>query len=69
MDLVCILDRRFFVIRLIAKIEKIAASDKASAELKAAVAKFIETKESTKENTAAADALVAELEKAAAAGC
>lgn len=53
----------------IAKIEKMAASDKASDELKAAAKKFIETKDSTKENTAAADALVAELEKAAAAGC
>jgi pyruvate-ferredoxin/flavodoxin oxidoreductase len=53
----------------IAKIEKLAASDKASDEFKAAAKKFIETKDSTKENTAAADALVAELEKAAAAGC
>ncbi len=53
----------------IAKIEKMAASDKASDELKAAAKKFIETKDSTKENTAAANALVAELEKAAAAGC
>ena len=53
----------------IAKVEKIAASDKASAELKAAAAKFIETKDNTKENTPATDALVAELEKAAAAGC
>ncbi|WP_039653680.1 pyruvate:ferredoxin (flavodoxin) oxidoreductase [Clostridium tyrobutyricum] len=53
----------------IAKIEKVAASDKSSDELKAAAKKFIETKDSTKENTAAADALVAELEKAAAAGC
>jgi pyruvate-ferredoxin/flavodoxin oxidoreductase len=53
----------------IAKIEKMAASDKASDELKAAAKKFIETKDSTKENTTAANALVAELEKAAAAGC
>jgi pyruvate-ferredoxin/flavodoxin oxidoreductase len=53
----------------IAKVEKMAASDKASAEFKAAVAKFVETKDSTKENTAAADALVVELEKATAAGC
>ncbi|MBV4418573.1 pyruvate:ferredoxin (flavodoxin) oxidoreductase [Clostridium tyrobutyricum] len=53
----------------IAKIEKMAASDKASDELKVAAKKFIETKDSTKENTAAANALVAELEKAAAAGC
>lgn len=52
----------------ISKIEKLADSDKASSELKAAVAGFIETKESTKENTAAAKALVTELEKAAAEG-
>ena len=53
----------------IAKIEEIAASDKASAELKAAAAKFIETKDCTQCNSQYADALVAELEKAAAAGC
>ncbi|MBP2033236.1 pyruvate-ferredoxin/flavodoxin oxidoreductase [Clostridium algifaecis] len=53
----------------IAKVEKIAASDKASAEVKAAAKKFIETKDSTTENTAAADALIAQLEKSAAAGC
>ena len=46
-----------------------AESDKASAELKAAFAKFEETKDDTKTNTPATDALVAELEKAAAAGC
>ncbi len=49
------------------KIEKLAASDKASSELKAAAAKFMETKESTKENAAAAKALITELEKASAA--
>ena len=53
----------------IAKIEKMAASDKASAEFKAAAAKFLETKDSTKDNTPAAQALIAELEKAAKAGC
>lgn len=53
----------------IAKIEKIAASEKAPEELKAAVAKFLETKDNTVENTAPAKALAAELEKAAAAGC
>ena len=53
----------------IEKIKEIAASDKASAELKAAVAKYLETKDDTKANTPATDALVAELEKAAAAGC
>ena len=46
-----------------------AESDKASAELKAAFAKFEETKDDTKANTPATDALVAELEKAAVAGC
>ena len=46
-----------------------AESDKASAELKAAFAKFEETKDDTKANTPATDALVAELEKAATAGC
>lgn len=55
--------------QVIAKVEKLAADDKASAEFKAAAAKFIETKENTKENTPASEALVAELEKAAAAGC
>ena len=46
-----------------------AESDKASAELKAAFAKFEETVNDTKANTPATVALVAELEKAAAAGC
>jgi len=55
--------------QVIAKVEKLAADDKASAEFKAAAAKFIATKENTKENTPASEALVAELEKAAAAGC
>ena len=53
----------------IASAEKSASSDKASAELKAAFDKFIETKDDTRANAAATDALVAELEKAAAAGC
>ncbi len=53
----------------IAMIEKLVASDKASDELKAAIAKFIETKDMTRENTPATKALVVELEKAAAAGC
>ena len=47
----------------IAKIEKLVVSETATAELKAAAAKFLETKESTKDNTAAADALVVELSK------
>ena len=55
--------------RAIAKLEQIAASDKASEELKAAIAKFMETKDNTRENTPATEALVVELEKAAAAGC
>jgi len=55
--------------QLIVRLEKIAASDKASDELKASIAKFIETKDSTKENTPATDSLIAELEKAAKAGC
>ncbi len=46
-----------------------AESDKASAELKAAFANFMDTVNDTKANTPATDALVAELEKAAAAGC
>ena len=46
-----------------------AESDKASAELKAAFATFMDTVNDTKANTPATEALVAELEKAAAAGC
>ncbi|SCP99106.1 pyruvate:ferredoxin (flavodoxin) oxidoreductase [Anaerobium acetethylicum] len=53
----------------IAKLEKMAASEEAPAELKAAIAKFMETKDITRENAAAADAVVAELEKGEAAGC
>ena len=53
----------------IEKIKEIAASDKASAEFKAAADKYIETKDDTKANAPATDALVSELEKAAAAGC
>ena len=53
----------------IASAKKCAESDKASAELKATFDKFEETKNDTKANTPATEALVAELEKAAAAGC
>ena len=53
----------------IASAKKCAESDKASAELKVAFDKFEETKNDTKANTPATEALVAELEKAAAAGC
>ncbi|MBU5333796.1 pyruvate:ferredoxin (flavodoxin) oxidoreductase [Anaerocolumna aminovalerica] len=55
--------------QVIAKLEKVAASEQASTELKAAIAKFMETKDNTTENTPATDVLVAEIEKAAAAGC
>ena len=51
------------------KVKELAASDKVSAELKAAVDKYFETKDNTKANTAATKAMVAEIEKAAAAGC
>ena len=53
----------------IVMLEKLAASDQATAELKAAIDKFMETKDKTKENTPATESLVLELEKAAEAGC
>ena len=46
-----------------------AESDKASAELKAAYEEFIETKEDTKANVEPTNKLIAELAKAAEAGC
>ncbi|MCQ2507109.1 MAG: pyruvate:ferredoxin (flavodoxin) oxidoreductase, partial [Lachnospiraceae bacterium] len=49
--------------QLIAKLEKIAAGDKASDSLKAAIAKFLETKDCTNCNTEYAQVLIAELEK------
>ena len=52
----------------IAKLDEIAASDAATPEFKAAYEKFTETKEKTLENTPATEALVAEVEKIAAAG-
>ncbi len=55
--------------RLAAQVKDMAASDKASAEFKAAADKYIETYEDGNANAAATDALVVELEKAAAAGC
>ena len=55
--------------QLIAQVEEMAASDKASDDFKAAAAKYLETKNDTKANTPAADALIAELEKAAKDGC
>ena len=53
----------------IAKIEEMAASDKATDSFKAAAAKYLETKNDTKANTPATEALITELEKAAADGC
>ena len=53
----------------IAKIEEMAASDKATDSFKTAAAKYLETKNDTKANTPATEALIAELEKAAADGC
>ena len=53
----------------IAKIEEMAASEKASESFKAAAAKYLETKNDTRANTPATEALIAELEKAAADGC
>ena len=55
--------------RLIGKVEEMMASDKASDEFKAAAQAFLDTKDSSKANAAPAKALIAELEKAAAAGC
>ena len=50
-------------------IQECVSSDKAPAELKAAFDKFMETKDDTRANAAAVEALVPELEKAAEAGC
>ncbi len=55
--------------QLISKLEKLAASDKASEALKTAIARFMETKDNTRANALATEALIPELEKAAAAGC
>ena len=55
--------------RLMALISEMAASDKASAEFKAAAENYLNTAEDGKANASAADALVAELEKAAEMGC
>ncbi len=54
---------------LIADIEAMMASEKASDEFKAAAKNFLDTKDNGEANQAATAALVAELEKAAAAGC
>ncbi len=55
--------------RLIGYVEEMMASDKASDEFKAVAKAFLDTKNDGKTNTAAAKALIAELEKAAAEGC
>ena len=55
--------------RLISKINEMVASDKASAEFKAAAEEFLATKENGAANEKATAALIVELEKAAAAGC
>lgn len=44
-------------------LKEIAASDEASAEIKAAIDKYLETKDDTKANAPATEALIAELEK------
>ncbi|MBE6662180.1 MAG: pyruvate:ferredoxin (flavodoxin) oxidoreductase [Ruminococcaceae bacterium] len=55
--------------KLIRKVEEMMASDKASAEFKAAAEAYLATKDSSKDNVEPTKALIAELEKAAAAGC
>ena len=55
--------------KLIRKVEEMMASDKASDEFKAAAQAYLDTKDSSKANAEPTKALIAELEKAAAAGC
>ncbi|MDR3766325.1 MAG: pyruvate:ferredoxin (flavodoxin) oxidoreductase [Butyricicoccus sp.] len=55
--------------RLIAKLEEMAGAEGASNDLKNAINSFMDTKEDGAENAVATKALVAELEKGAAAGC
>ena len=55
--------QKFIRDSLIAKLNEIAAGDKASDSLKAAIAKFMETKDSTLDNVEPTKALIAELEK------
>ena len=55
--------------RLIAKVEKMNASEKASAEFKAAAEAYLATLEDGAANEKATKALIVELEKAAEAGC
>ena len=55
--------------KLIGKVREMAASDKASDTFKAAADAYLSTLEDGEKNSAATEALVAELEKAAEAGC
>ena len=55
--------------QLIEKVTEMSASDKASAEFKAAAAAYLDTLNDGEANAKATVALVAELEKAAEAGC
>ena len=55
--------------KLISKVAAMAESDKASDEFKAAASAYLNTKDDGKANEAATEALIAELEKAAAEGC
>ncbi len=55
--------------KLIAKVEAMAESEKATESFKAAAKAFLDTKNNGNENEAATKALIAELEAAAAAGC
>ncbi len=55
--------------KLIGKVAEMAESDKASDAFKAAAKAYLDSKDDGKANAAATDALVAELEKAAAEGC
>ena len=61
--------QRYLRDQAIELVKEIAASDKATSEFKAAADKFLETKDDTKANVEPTTALIAELEKAAAAGC
>ena len=55
--------------QLIAQVEEMMGSDKASDAFKSVAQKYLDTKNSTKENAAATADLVKELEAAAAGGC
>ena len=61
--------QRYLRDQAIELVKEIAASDKATVEFKAAADKFLETKDDTKANVEPTTVLIAELEKAAAAGC